>query len=99
MHKDAISFFRVSKAVLVFFSLAFFLIAPSIDNIACDDCASPFQGKWPDALHFCSFCYNTVGMVSYHIFNIPLVSVPIDIDRPTTAFSGPSFPIYKPPQN
>ena len=99
MHKDAISFFRVSKAVLVFFSLAFFLIAPSIDNIACDDCASPFQGKWPDAPHFCSFCLNTVGMVSYHIFNIPLLSLPMNIGTPMIAFSGPTFAIDKPPQN
>ena len=98
MHKDAISFFRVSKAVLVFFSLAFFLIAPSIDNIACDDCASPFQ-EGDSSNHLCSFCFNSVGMVNHDIFHVPPISTPMDPDGPMTAFSGPAFPIYKPPQN
>ncbi len=85
--------------MLILFALAFFLFAPSIDNLFCDDCSSPFQGKWSDAPHLCSFCFNTLAAVMCHFFNIPLVSFPIDIDRPMTAFSGPVLPIVKPPQN
>ena len=99
MNKNPIPFFRVSKAMLVSFSLVFFLFAPSIDNIACADCASPFQGELSGAPHLCSFCFNTVGMVSYRIFDIPLLSLPINIRTPIMAFSGPPFPIDKPPQN
>lgn len=98
MHKNAISFFRVSKAMLVLFLLAFFLFAPSIDSIACDDFASPFQGKWSDAPHFCSFCLNSVGMVSSNFFNIPLISFPLDIERPKVSFLDPTFSIYRPPK-
>jgi hypothetical protein len=98
MRKNAISFFRVSKAVLVFLSLALFLIAPSVDNIACNDCATPFQ-EGDSSNHLCSYCFNSVGMVNHDIFHVPLMSTPMDTDGPMTAFSGPAFPIYKPPQN
>lgn len=98
MHKNAISFFRVSKAMLVLFSLAFFLFAPSIDGIACDDCASPFQGKWSDAPHFCSFCLNSVGIVSSHFSIVPLTSIPFDPERPKVSFLDPTFSIDRPPK-
>ena len=96
MHKNAISFFRVSKAVLVFLSLAFFIIGPSIDGIACNDCSTPSEDS---PAHLCAFCFNSVGMINYDVLDIPRISIPMHTDRPMTAFSGPAFPIYKPPQN
>ncbi len=99
MRKNSISFSRVSKAILVLFSLAFFLLAPFIDNIACKDCASPFQGNGPDDPHLCSFCFNNFGAVLGHSFNILLVSSPLSIEKAMVAFSGPVPPINNPHQN
>ena len=91
-------FMSVSKWLLLSFSLALFIFAPSVDLITCNDCSAPVQGKYSPK-HLCSFCFNTTGIVSYHIIDIPLISIPIDIDRQVIAFSSPAFSIDKPPQN
>ena len=99
MRKISISFPSILKGILVLFSLAFFLLAPSIDNIACKDCASPFQGNGSEDPHLCSFCFNNFGAVLGHSFNILLVSSPVSMEKVMIAFSGPVLPIHKPPQN
>ena len=91
-------FIAVSKWFLLSVSLVLFVFAPSLDLFACSDCSSSIQGK-SSPEHLCSFCFSTAGMVSYHIFNSPLQSIPIDIDGPGMVFSGPAFPVDKPPQN
>lgn len=92
------TFIKISKGMLILFPIAFFIFAPSIDSITCDDCASPFQGKWSDAPHFCSFCLNSVGMVSSNFFNIPLISFPLDLERPKVSLLDPIFSIDRPPK-
>lgn len=91
-------FILISKWFLLLFSLALFVCAPTLDLNACSDCSSSIQGK-SSPEHLCSFCFNTAGMVSHHIFDTPSLSTPMDILRPMMAFSDPSFPIDKPPQN
>ena len=89
---------RLSKWLFLLLPVVLFIFAPSIDGIACNDCATPFRGE-DSSGHLCSFCFNSVGMVNHDIFHVPPISTPMDTERPMTAFSGPAFPIYKPPQN
>ncbi len=99
VHKNLIAFARLSKAILISFLLVLFLVAPSLDNIACDQCSSPFQGKWSDSPHLCSLCFHTFAAVMCQSLNIPLTSFAIGIERTTVPFSGLVLSINKPPQN
>jgi hypothetical protein len=89
---------RLSKWLFLLLPVVLFIFAPSIDGIACNECAKPFRGG-DSSNHLCSFCFNTVGMVNHDIFHVPLISIPMDTDGPMIAFSGPTFQIDKPPQN
>ena len=87
---------RLSKWLFLLLPLAFFIMGPSIDGIVCSDCSAPSEYS---PAHLCAFCFNTVGMTDSYFLDIPRISIPMHTDGPTTAFSGPAFPIYKPPQN
>ncbi len=88
----------VSKWFVLLVSAVLFIFAPSLDIIVCSDCSTLVQGKSSQD-HLCSYCFSTAALPSYHNINVTLLSFPINIDGPKWSFSGPSFPIYKPPQN
>ena len=91
-------FIKVSKCVLLSFSVAFFIFAPFIDTIACDDCKSPLEQQLSNTVHLCSFCSSAIGIVSCRIPDAPLLSMPIETESPLIAYSGPVFFIEKPPR-
>jgi len=84
---------------LLLFSVVILVFAPSIDLIACCNDYSTAIPEHGSPVHLCSFCLHAAGLVSYQIFDIRVTPIPVDIDEPVIAFSGPTFSIDKPPQN